>query len=136
MWRPVSKVDYTPLEPKGQILVVSCPLSPRWPGVLERWKGRACAAVGDSAKFVRDVVRDILANPQVRAIVFDGEACGRAEYDAFWSGSPRPAWRIDDEHLTLVRQFVDLYDDDCGMRVGAQPFWPTRVMYIEDLEVL
>ncbi len=99
---------------------------------IERWKERGAALIHDSATILRDIVRDLLANPQVRAIVFDGPVCGRNLYDEFWFGSADPGWRIDLEHLQLVRQFVDLYDDDCGIKSPMQPFWPARIMYLED----
>jgi hypothetical protein len=129
VWKPVSKREYLPLNPKAQILVVTCPMLKR---DMSRWNEKAVAAVGDSGRYLRDVVRDLLANPQVRAIVFDGPACGRAAYDAFWAGEAKPEWRIEDEHLTLVRRFVDLYDDDCGFKVQYQPYWPARIMYSEE----
>lgn len=100
--------------------------------IKERWKERGVALLGDSSRYLRDVVRDLLANPQVRAIVFDGDACCRDAYDAFWLSKEDPDWRIDGEHITLVRQFVDLFDDDCGIKAPMQPFWPARIMYLED----
>lgn len=135
MWKPVSKVDYATLAPRGQILVVSCPLRERALDRVQRWRDRACAIAPDSSKILRDVVRDLLANPQVRAIVFDGPACGRAAYDAFWAGAAQPTWRIDEEHLALVRGHVDLYDDDFSMKVPAQPYWPARIAYTDDMEM-
>lgn len=128
-WQPASKLEYQLLNPKGQILVVTCPMLKR---DVSRWRERAVAVVGDSSRYMRDVVRDLLNNPQVRVIVFDGEACGRDAYSAFWAGGAKPEWRIDEEHLTLVRQFVDLYDDDCGIKSPMQPFWPARIKYLED----
>lgn len=134
MWRPVSRVDYLPLNPKGQVLVVACPLT-RDPDTLRsRWEGRACAVAPDSQAFLRDIVRDLLANPFVRALVFAGPACGRQAFDAFWSASDTPDWNIDTEHLSLVRQYVDLYDDDCVLKTHYQPFWPTRIIYEETLQ--
>lgn len=100
--------------------------------IKERWKERGVALLGDSGRYLRDVVRDLLANPQVRAIVFDGDACCRDAYDTFWLSDDDPGWRIDGEHLKLVRQFVDLFDDDCGIKAPMQPFWPARIMYLDD----
>lgn len=128
----MSKLEYVSLNPKAQILVIACPMEKQDAQIEERWRHRACAVLGDSAHYLRDVVRDLLANPQVRAIVFDGDACGRDAYQTFWAGEAKPTWRIDDEHLTLVRQFVDLFDDDCGIRAPMQPFWPARIMYLEE----
>lgn len=136
MWQPVSKLEYQPLNPTGRVLVVTCPLQPPATPVHARWAARAVAVVGDSQRYLRAVVRDVLANPQIRAVVFDGPCCGRAAYHAFWTGTTDPGWRIDKEHLDLVRQFVDLYDDDCHWRTPPQPFWPVRIAYTEELETL
>jgi hypothetical protein len=134
VWKPQSKLDYLPLNPAGHLIVVACPMLKRNDELRERWAERAVAIIGDSSRFLRDIVRDILANPQVRAVVCDGEICGREAYDKFWLGNDDPGWRIDMEHLNLVRQFVDLYDDDCMWRVTPQPFWPARIVYLEDME--
>ena len=128
----MSALDYVALNAEGQVLVIACPLQKRDAEIKERWKERACALLGDSARYLRDVVRDLLANPQVRGIVFDGPACGRKAYDAFWQGETPPEWRIDAEHLQLVRQYVDLWDDDCASRMPMQPFWPARIMYLDN----
>lgn len=132
MWKPVSKLDYVPLYPKGQVIVVACPALKRDAEIRERWGNRACAVIGDSSRILRDLVRDLLANPQVRALVFDGPACGRESFDQFWRGTDTPPWQIGTEHLNLVRQFVDLFDDECFWKAPPQPFWPARIMYLED----
>lgn len=134
MWRPVSKVEYQSLHDKGQILVVACPMAKRDVELRAKWASRACAIAPDSSLYLRDVVRDLLANPQVRAIVFEGPACGRAAYEAFWQGVADPAWNIKADDLALVRQFVDLFDDDCSWKEPPQPFWPARIMYLDDKE--
>lgn len=135
MWQPVSKLDYVVLNPEAHAIVVTCLMTVKERDVAVRWATKGVALVGDSGRFVRDVVRDVLANPQIRAVVFDGPVCGREAYDKFWAGPNDPAWRIDAEHLNLVRQFVDLFDDDCGWRAPPQPFWPARVLYLEELEL-
>jgi len=134
VWNPVSPRRYLPLNPTGQVLVVTDLAATTPVAVTTRWGDRACAALGDDPAYVRDVVRDLLANPQVRLVVFDGPVRGRAAYAAFWAGADVPTWRLDAEHLTLVRQFVDLYDDDVGIRKPLRPFWPVRIRYLEDQE--
>lgn len=131
MFTPVSSLSYRLMEPTAQALVVACPLRLDKQALEERWGRRAAAQIHDSSKIVRDVVRDLLANPQIRVVVFDGPACGRAAWDAFWLGKDFPDWKIDHEHLALVRQFVDLYDDDFGTKGPMQPFWPVRIRYLE-----
>lgn len=134
MWQPVSKLDYLPLNPEGHAIVIVCPMFRPSHAIRALWGTKAVASINDASRFVRDVVRDILANPQVRAVVLDGPVCCREAYDKFWRGPNDPAWRIDAEHLNLVRQFVDLFDDDCGWRVPPQPFWPSRVLYLDEME--
>jgi hypothetical protein len=90
--------------------------------------------IHDAPEILRDVVRDLLANPQVRMVVFDGPTHGRQAYDAFWRGTDDPGWSIEMEHVTLVRRFVDLYDDDLGLKGPMQPFWPVRINYPDDKE--
>jgi hypothetical protein len=126
----VSKLPWVPLDPKGQVIVVACPILRRDAEIKERWATRACAWLGDADTYVRDVVRDLLTNPQVRAIVFDGPACGRSSYDKFWTGVDGKDWPIDQEHQILVRTYVDLYDDDCYNHGPMQPFWPVRIHYL------
>lgn len=135
MWQPVSKLDYEALNSKAHALVVTCIATAKTRDVASRWATKGVAIVGDSGTFIRDVIRDVLANPQIRAIVFDGPAAGRDVYDTFWTGPNNPAWRIDAEHLNLVRQFVDRFDDDCNWRMPPQPFWPARVLYLEEMEL-
>jgi len=134
MWKPISKLDYLPLSAEGRVIVVACPMLKRNDELRARWTGRAVAVIGDSSRYLRDIARDILANPQIRGIVFDGPACGRTAYDKFWTGTEDPGWRIDKEHVDLIRQFVDLFDDDCNWRTPPQPFWPVRVAYLEETE--
>lgn len=131
MWKPISSLEYLPLFPKGQVLVVACPMLHTAAQLRERWGTRACASIGDTSKYLRHVVRDLLANPQVRAIVFDGPACGRPSYVAFWQDDAIPDWDIEAEHIQLVRRFVDLFDDDVDMRNPMQPFWPARIRYLD-----
>jgi hypothetical protein len=131
MWLPVSTLEYLVLEPCAQALVVACPLEVAVPEIRRRWASRAAAQVGDSAMYLRDVVRDLLANPQVRVVVFYGKACGREAYEAFWRGHDDPGWGIPMDHLTLVRQFVDLYDDDFMIKAPMAPYWPQRLLYKE-----
>lgn len=128
----MSKLSYVPLCETGHVLVIRCPMEPRDDELRDKWASRAVALLDDSSRYLRDVVRDLLANPQVRAIVFDGPACGRDAYDAFWLGANKPEWRIDNEHQDLVKGFVDLYDDDCMWKESPRPFWPVRIMYLEE----
>lgn len=132
MWRPVSGLSYRALDPNAQAIVVCCPMiAELFTDFDNRWRPRVAAVIHDSPLIVRDVVRDLLANPQIRAVVFAGKCCGRWAYAEFWEGTKVPPWGIDGEHITLVRQFVDLYDDDFMLRGPQQPFHPSRIMYLE-----
>ena len=130
MFEPVSKTRYLVLNPDLQVLVCSLSEPAEEPMRVKRWAKRACAifefpADGD----LSDIVRDVLANPQIRGIVFDGAGPGRAVFQTFWTGRDVPSWGIVEAHLKLVRQFVDLYDEDCYCR-PLQPFWPERLKYL------
>lgn len=132
MWRPVSTLTYRMLNPNAQAIIVHCPVtSEPFVDFDSRWRSQAAAVIHDSPLIVRDVVRDLLANPQIRAVAFVGECCGRSVYADFWNGTDVPAWGIDVEHVALVRQFVDLYDGDFVLRGPQQPFSPSRVMYLQ-----
>ncbi len=130
MFQPVSSLGYQLLEPTAQAIVVVDPsrLAPH--EVTAKWGKRVAAAVDDDPANVRDVVRDLLANPQIRIIVFDGPTRNRDVWEDFRYG-PMPDWKIDQEHLTLVRQYVDLFDDDFFIKGPMQPFWPLRIRYTE-----
>lgn len=132
MWEPVSKLEYVPLNAKGQVIVVADPLTRDDATLKDKWKTRGAALLGDSADYLCDVVRDLLANPHVRAIVFEGQASGRDAYASFWASSEIPDWKISSEHIALVRRYVDLYDDDFKRRIYFPPFWPTRIKYVEE----
>lgn len=132
MFRPASDLPYRMLSPEAQVLVV-VDVFRSTEAVESRWKGRACAAAPDLPELpaVRSIVRDLLNNPQVRAVVFDGECRSRAAFDDVWSGrADLSGWKIDEEHLSLVRQFVDLFDDEYTVRKPLQPFWPARIFYL------
>lgn len=130
MWfEPVSDLKYHILNSEMQILV--CSLSDPHDAValLERWKARAVATFSFGPDdVVGDVVRDLLANPQVRAIVFDGQG-DASRLRAFWKRELELGGGIEEEHLELVRQFVDLFDGDCVFHKPQQPFWPKRLKY-------
>jgi hypothetical protein len=127
MFRPISPLPYRLCDRNAQALLVRAEDS-----APSAWDGRVAAAVTDSAVVaLRDIVRDILHNPQIRVVAFDGECRCRPAFADFWSGTEVPAWGIDGEHVALVRQFVDLYDGDFVLRGPQQPFWPSRVMYLQ-----
>lgn len=140
MWKPVSTLCYRALNPKAQAIAVvgitdfvgvGADLGGHLEKAVQKWASRAAGlyGLGTALTAVRDVVRDLLANPQVRAIVFDTCPEVRERFSSVWRGGV-PLKDIDDEHVTMVRQFVDLYDDDFGLRGPQQPFSPTRVMYL------
>lgn len=133
MFHPLSGIQYIVLDPDKQILVCSLDAQAATSDLRERWRDRAAAIfsfrAGDD---VLDVVRDLLANPQIRIVVFDGEGAGREVFDAFWKKTREfDLDGIAENHADAVRQFVDLYDGDCGMRGPLQPFWPTRLKYAQ-----
>ncbi len=132
MFVPVSTVEYLVLGADRQLLVCTRDTPTSDPIVRAKWQGRATALF----QFAPDddlarVVRDLLANPQIRAIVFDGEGAGDTSFRSLWRRETPPAWGIQEEHLELVRQYVDLFDEDCGLRGHLQPYWPERLRYVE-----
>lgn len=130
MFRPVSALPYRVVARNAQALLVRRPPGGLLADDLSPWDGRVAACLADQdAANLRDVVRDVLHNPQIRAIVFAHDPACRPAYAAFWAGSDGLKG-LDDEHVTMVRQFVDLYDDDFALRGPQQPFSPTRVMYL------
>lgn len=130
MFRPVSTLPYRRVSKNAQALLIR-----RSPGGLladdlSAWDDRVAVCLADAyAASLRDVVRDLLYNPQIRVIVFAHEPVCRSTYAAFWEGTDGLK-DIDGEHVTMVRQFVDLFDDDFVLRGPQQPFSPTRVMYL------
>lgn len=132
MFQPVSQISYHVLDVDKQILVCSLEGGHRRNDLLTRWETRAAATFSFTADDdICDVVRDLLANPQIRAIVFDGSSAVENVFRDFWERRTTPGWKINEEHLELVRQFVDLFNDDCGFHKPQQPFWPQRLKYQE-----
>lgn len=119
---------YHLLDVDKQILV--CSLSRARLEAVEKWKDRAAAAFefrpGDD---LMDIVRDLLANPQIRIIVFDGAGPARIMFEAFKRGGSLDLQGVAENHVDAVRQFVDFFDEDCGIVGALQPFWPTRLKY-------
>lgn len=92
----------------------------------------ACVAV-PAVLFGYDFMRDLLANPQIRAVVLDA-VCAEcaAPWRSWFEGVDVPALdRIDAEHRALVRQYVDLFDDEYEAKGPLQPWWPSRIRYLE-----
>lgn len=132
MFQPVSRISYHALDVDKQILVCALEGGHRRNDLLTRWETRAAATFSfTEADDVCDVVRDLLANPQIRAIVLDGSGKAEDKLRAFWARQTTPNWKINEEHLELVRQFVDLFNEDCGFHKPQQPFWPQRLKYQE-----
>jgi hypothetical protein len=129
MFEPISRIAYHVLNLDKQLLV--CTLSTPWRAEqVKKWGRRAAASFEfDTGSDVLDVIRDLLANPQIRAIVFDGTGPMRVGFDIFWETGRCNYGNIAPHHLTVVRQFVDLYDGDCDLREPLPPFWPERLRY-------
>lgn len=130
MFEPVSNIGYYVLDLDKQLLVCTLSSACSFEQLREKWGLKAAAAFpfrpGDD---LVDIVRDLLANPQIRAIVFDGEGPMRMMFDAFWETGRLNYGNIAVHHLTALRQFVDLYDGDCDIREPLPPFWPQRLRY-------
>jgi len=129
-FEPISTIVYSIFNPDRQLLVCCSEETKNLHQHLrEKWEKRACAVFGfGSGDSLQDVIRDLLANPQIRTIVFEGSGSSRNLFSAFWASKDIPNWGINAEHITVVRQFVDLYDHDCS-NLLLQPFWPTRIKY-------
>jgi len=132
MFMPVSALPYHRLARNAQVLLVrQRQRGGMLSGDLSGWADVVAAAIDDAdVSSVRDVVRDLLGNPQIRAVVFDGECSCREGFASFWESMEIPDWRIDREHIELVRRFVDLYDGEFRLRGPQQPFWPSRIRYL------
>lgn len=131
MFEPVSGIRYRFLNPDAQVLVCMLLGSKDRSWVVEKWQERAAAAFEfDPLDDIVDVVRDLLANPQIRALVFDGHGeAPREVFTHFWAGHEMPdLGGIPREHVDLVRRYVDLYDVDCGVR-SLPPYSPKRLVY-------
>jgi hypothetical protein len=129
MFSPVSKLRYLPAKPDAQILV--CTFSNN---TVMRTHAAWCTKAAAVFKLhnreeIGWLVEDLLANPHVRALCFIEQGPLRDAVAAVWRGERPPGCRVTDEHLTLVRQFVDLFDEDCGYRVTQFSYWPEPIRY-------
>jgi hypothetical protein len=128
MFQPLSRLRYVLCKPKEQILVCTLALPPE--GAVLKWAGRAAAIFAlHQESQLNDLLRDVLANPRIRALCIDGEGAMRSVVESVWTTTKPPQCPINDEHLTLVRQFVDLFDGDCALTVPLSPFWPEPIRY-------
>lgn len=124
MFDPISGLPYRRLAVKGQAIAIVSTLDE---ATAVRWVS-AAALLRDCDAVPRDVIRDLLANPHVRSLVFeDGVAC-REAFSVVWEG--QEVTGIDQEHSALVRSFVDLYDGDYAHHGPQPPFWPLRIKYL------
>lgn len=130
MFEPVSNIEYLRLAPDRQILVA---VDGDVQVVAERWKERAAAAVCFSARGdLTKLTRDLLANPHIRAIVLVGEGAGLDRIRHFWlCQEGLPPGPIADWLIDLIVRWVDLYDEDCDIRLPLPPFWPERIFLDE-----
>lgn len=121
MFQPVSRVSYLRCAEDKQVLVCVCDTAQSLESLSPTWKDRAVALFHFTE--VSDVLRDVLANPQIRAVVLIGDSSSFKEQ---WA---KPIEGLPEEHVSVVRQFVDLYDGDCGIYGPLPPFWPKRLVY-------
>lgn len=134
-FEPVSNIKYRIVDADRQLLVCTFDAPHDSTTVLAKWHDQAAATFpfreGDD---LCDVIRDILANPQIRGLAFDGPGSDAGAADVFrkfWNRETKADWGLREDHLELVRQFVDLFDEECGLRKPLQPFWPERLRYVE-----
>src|SRR5579885_1569420 len=125
MFEPVSQRHYDVLDSNLQVLV--CVLS--GDVALSDWAARACAVARLEEDGLLDFVRDLLANPQIRAVVLLGESPAGDVLQRFWRRETALDSNIQGEHLDLLRTYVDLFDGDCGIRKPMRPWWPVRLKY-------
>lgn len=132
MFQPVSRVAYHMLSKDKQILVCALEGGHTHTELLTRWRERAAATLSFSTSdSLTDVVRDLLANPQIRAVVLVGAPEKASAFQDFWQRKVPLKGDIKEDHQELVRQFVDLFTDDCNFHKPQQPFWPQRILYRE-----
>lgn len=123
-----STLEYCLLNPSAQTLVCTGNDSPST--ARSSWGERAAAAFRlETREQLVALVEDILANPQIRALVIlecRPPSIARELLATFWTGSD--SLGISPMHRSLLRQFVDLYDEECSIRQEMQPFWPERIL--------
>src|SRR5262245_49101745 len=110
-FKPVSDIRYVHLCAGRQILVCALDRAADGPGVVATWKDRAAAVFqAKTGEELGGLVRDLLANPQIRAVVLVGDGEGGPVIRRFWEYGG-PVGGIERQQLELVRSFVDLFDD-------------------------
>ena len=129
MFTPVSKLNYFLFRDDGHIVVVTFSRISLM-HAAKKWRDRAAAVFRlKTTEEISFLIEDLLANPHIRALCFEEDGPLRAAIGAVWKDERPPGCRVSDEHLTLVRQFVDLYDGDCRFRVAPFPYWPEPIRY-------
>jgi hypothetical protein len=130
VFEPVSDIEYLIVSPDAQVLVCTLADSKKRPALLPKWQGRAAAFFEfHAATDLPSLIRDLLANPQIRVVVVDG-AGARVALDDFWHGTEVvhvPGVAL--HHVELVRHYVNLFDEDCRLFGPLPPYWPHRLRY-------
>lgn len=122
---------------KKQILV--CTLSDPRLYAINNWVDKSAAIFELTRDLQLDaLIRDLLANPQIRALVIDGEGQARALLEMFWGGhidqlisrGPRGMFAgIPREHLDLVRMHVGLYNNEFVLTRPMLPYMMKPLKY-------
>ena len=126
MFTPVSNIEYLRLDADRQILVAT----DGDPEALRAaWSGRAAAVLSFTARGdLTKLVEDLLANPHIRALVVHGDGAGLDRLRRFWiCQEGLPPGFVEPWLTDLVVRWVDLYDDDCDLRLPLPPFWPEPI---------
>lgn len=128
--RKHSQIDYLVCDEKKQILV--CTLgSPRLDKV-NKWRAKG-AAIFELTELsqLNSLLKDLLANPQIRALCLDGDGFMKQVLQAFWTGQNPKETDISDDHLTLIRQGVSLFEEDCNILLFTPPYLMKPITYEE-----
>ena len=131
---PNSKIFYF-ISPENKNHVLVCTLDTPIMEKADKWKTGVSALFNlRTREQIGYLIRDLLANPQIRVIVLDGvgDAVKRDLY-AFWNNEltlrDLDITDISEEHVTLLQQYVDIYEDEYKGYMTMTMYSPEPIKY-------
>lgn len=101
----------------------------------EKWTQGVSALIHADELDLTSLVVDLLANPQIRVIVLDTKDTGvkdKVRSLKLPALKDQLTLTIKDEHLALINQYVDIFEDEYYGTFLMPPYYPSPIKYVID----